>query len=107
MRISDWSSDVCSSDLRRLERGLHVLQVRERGLLLGLAQVRRLHALDLGLHLLARVLGRGLRRLVRGLGGRLLDVLVRELLPIGRAPCRERVGQYVSVSGVAVSNKKR
>src|SRR3546814_3347125 len=27
MRISDWSSDVCSSDLLRIERALHILEI--------------------------------------------------------------------------------
>src|SRR3546814_18354645 len=37
---------------------------------------------------------------------KLLDTEIRGLVEIGRASCRERVGQYVSISGVAVSIKK-
>src|SRR3546814_8246670 len=69
MRISDWSSDVCSSDLRSpLDR-----------LLAGAQQLRRRTVLA---H----------------------QVVARE---IGRASCRERVCQYVSISVVAVSLKKK
>src|SRR3546814_5028316 len=74
MRISDWSSDVCSSDL-----------VPDR-LCRDLAEMRkRLVAILDFLHLLAeqrQVL------LVRGRVG-------FDQLQIGRASCRERVCQYV------------
>src|SRR3546814_2895025 len=30
MRISDWSSDVCSSDLSRAEQAPHIIELRER-----------------------------------------------------------------------------
>src|SRR3546814_16957348 len=71
MRISDWSSDVCSSDL------------------------------DIGE-------GAGARRLV----GRQRRAVFHAQAPeigaqqLGRASCRERVCQYVSISVVAVSVKK-
>src|SRR3546814_6243147 len=81
MRISDWSSDVCSSDLD-----------------LGCSD-RRQEAVDL----LAQR-GRLARQLFGGrqhLAGRRAGLAGRGLHPgdvggeIGRASCRERVGQYV------------
>src|SRR3546814_2670629 len=78
MRISDWSSDVCSSDLeadQRLER-------------FALGHVREASR-DVD----------GLGRVAQCLGPRVLERprLVQGLheLQIGRASCRERVGQYV------------
>src|SRR3546814_9720733 len=71
MRISDWSSDVCSSDLQ--------LQVR----LAGEVPLRRLH------HLVG---GREVDIAVRPVDGRSLE---RAVAQIGRASCRERVCQYV------------
>src|SRR3546814_13746228 len=96
MRISDWSSDVCSSDLK----GLHHLGQRDRD-------------------------DQRQRRRRRIAGGELHDGRSHEIaLPvaprttappaprglavgdqIGRASCRERVCQYVSISVVAVSFK--
>src|SRR3546814_4329643 len=84
MRISDWSSDVCSSDLKLTSRGF---------------AVRYSHLKDkrmLGLELTPE--GKGamedmLRELVRLLGE---AGYRREMIPqIGRASCRESVGQYV------------
>src|SRR3546814_20470414 len=75
MRISDWSSDVCSSDLRRRGRP------REVG--------RRI-ALLFALPRMSRVDFTGTARRLDG----------RE---IGRASFRARVCQYVLVSVVAVS----
>src|SRR3546814_17918076 len=101
MRISDWSSDVCSSDLADADRGT-VLQVDDRarrqqvlrrqvgpgdGEVLALlvddahdrAQVLALRAATLGIGDLAR-----------GQAGQVVG-----LLEIGRASCWERVCQYV------------
>src|SRR3546814_12651658 len=110
MRISDWSSDVCSSDLF----------VRLRGLKPGVAKaISELLDLNGGVEVLARA-----REVLKGAGEetlaalKLVDRIVRELraempkLPIhidlaelrgysyhtgkiGRASCRERVCQYV------------
>src|SRR3546814_19634191 len=71
MRISDWSSDVCSSDL----------EGRADGGAVHFRQAFDAHAQHLGL------------------GGGVLDAAIE----IGRASCRERVCQYVSISVVAVS----
>src|SRR3546814_12226461 len=94
MRISDWSSDVCSSDLIRVQR----------------ADVRPAEPLD------GRVSGDEgaleadhLRRGERQVRLRLVHVegARRPGEVIGRASCRERVCQYVSISVVAVSLKKK
>src|SRR3546814_1045234 len=84
MRISDWSSDVCSSDLRgrleaveffsghridRLQIALEGAGPHREGLLL------RPHDLTLG-----------------GIPG---DEIAEVVAEIGRASCRERVCQYV------------
>src|SRR3546814_11737569 len=102
MRISDWSSDVCSPDLH-LEN--HPLRPAAR-LDEGLDQLQPLH------QLLALRLGRGLAQLDAHPVALLLAVerlqhLAQRLgadagLEIGRASCRERVCQYVMVRAVAV-----
>src|SRR3546814_17266289 len=95
MRISDWSSDVCSSDLglqhmdgaEEIDRRILVLHHPQRGVGVGYGD-------------------RGRRRLGR-LGDR-GDIAARghrALREIGRASCLERVCQYVSTSAVAVSLK--
>src|SRR3546814_19183516 len=116
MRISDWSSDVCSSDL----------------LILGLAGAGL--ALGLGLsYLVGRSITAPLNRTVTALEelgeghsdtivaidesrteiGRLtrafnqFRALMQEQEQIGRASCRERVCQYGSITVVAVTLKKK
>src|SRR3546814_10746407 len=78
MRISDWSSDVCSSDLRHAAFALHRLHQDRRRLpgdrraqLVHVAEGDMVEAVDLG--------------------RKALHVLFQ----IGRASCRERVCQYV------------
>src|SRR3546814_16440040 len=99
MRISDWSSDVCSSDLDREEDRLAVRARRELA-----------HRLDIflrdeivdRLRIAARDRVRHhLRRLGLGLG------LALARLELGRASCRERECQYVSHPVVAVYLKKK
>src|SRR3546814_11014858 len=100
MRISDWSSDVCSSDLQaplhagREARTTTTAQVRilDARLQVGGSQVldRRAQA-DVAA---ARLIGAQILR--RGdihARGQRLDQQV--LFEIGRASCRERVCQYV------------
>src|SRR3546814_16663646 len=105
MRISDWSSDVCSSDLR-------VGDLTQRhGFEIGnaLEEERLLLLHDLGRDLDDRALALverldqpvGVREAIRKPRLRCL------VLRIGRASCRERVCQYVSISVVAVSLKKK
>src|SRR3546814_18236641 len=90
MRISDWSSDVCSSDLRV-----------DAAVNLGIDSARLVVDPGFGFGKTKKqdfLLLRGLERIqVRGL----------PVLQIGRAPCRERVCQYVYISVVAVYLKKK
>src|SRR3546814_15876657 len=120
MRISDWSSDVCSSDLgcdgggvaqRLVPHRRHVRARRRRRLVLrrppeGRDPPARREHLVLG--------GRGRdprpSRRARGRGGGGAERAHRGRGAggagpgqIGRASCRERVCQYVSISVVAVS----
>src|SRR3546814_20477352 len=95
MRISDWSSDVCSSDLlavKAMEEELVLAYVD--GALAGcLFAAPRGDALYLGkIAVRPGLQGRGLAR--------------RLLAQIGRASCRERVCQYVLISVVAVTLNK-
>src|SRR3546814_10654705 len=100
MRISDWSSDVCSSDLcarRRSGRGEHQRAV-------ALVDLDRLTVLDLALQdqvgerVLQIFLYRALQR-PRAIDGIIADAAepcargVRQ--EIGRASCRERVCKSV------------
>src|SRR3546814_14476643 len=94
MRISDWSSDVCSSDLRSPQGTvvgrpgpLPVLQAAGKGKVRMAVAGRRQGGGDAGA---AGDAGRG---------DRLADA---EADLIGSASCRERVCQYVSISVVAV-----
>src|SRR3546814_7684824 len=87
MRISDWSSDVCSSDLQRCIQalGLRGRQAGGRDLgLVFLAQVLELVA-DIVEHHVGGVAA-------TLLGDHVAAVAVEE---IGRASCRDRVCQYV------------
>src|SRR3546814_17999804 len=110
MRISDWSSDVCSSDLLCLDGAAVAIahrdgrgQIAERDMILPKHLERRV-----GIHdLVVRIAVEELRRLVvehfaqeRGHRFALVEPLTadaRERLSgqIGRASCRERVCQYV------------
>src|SRR3546814_16344527 len=104
MRISDWSSDVCSSDLlgRRggeVEAGAGVLQRRFVG------EADQPHPADLATHGGNGAVARNLHlAVVGGHEDRAVGALNGK---IGRASCRERVCQYVEISVVAVSLKKK
>src|SRR3546814_2593170 len=93
MRISDWSSDVCSSDLW------------PRAILLnawGTANMRT------GGDDIAQALALiGARPTWEGASGRVTGFEIVPIDQIGRASCRERVCQYVYISVVAVSFKKK
>src|SRR3546814_3957304 len=98
MRISDWSSDVCSSDLRRIARtlsgrnaqlypgaarrpsGAWAMRQRPTPALFAIGGNRALRALEFGLAL------PGIEQLI--------DAIAIGV-QIGRASCRERVCQYV------------
>src|SRR3546814_16138591 len=91
MRISDWSSDVCSSDL------LYVLSVgcSNRQTFSHLSPCH--DTLTLMIHSLDGNCAISTAWIIPPAGRR----------EIGRASCRERVCQYVSISVVAVSLKKK
>src|SRR3546814_16660158 len=100
MRISDWSSDVCSSDLVAARKSF--LQRRNVGHVSGkpeldLAVVRRQYDI-------ARPGHEGMTNLPPDLGA---DRNVLQIGEIGRASWRERVSQYVWISGGDVSLKKK
>src|SRR3546814_14974102 len=111
MRISDWSSDVCSSDL----------QVGPQGEFLADDGAERVGRGELGddagvfqrgddfgaLYRLAHGFGQYLHGFARRVGGCQQYEGVVGLQEIGRASCRERVCQYVYISVVAVSLKKK
>src|SRR3546814_17819409 len=94
MRISDWSSDVCSSDLEMMPRG-------------------RVDELHRDPHPAAGASQAALQKVADAeIAPRLLRVRLAPLEPdggvqIGRASGRERGCQYVSISVVAVSLKQQ
>src|SRR3546814_15752548 len=98
MRISDWSSDVCSSDLHAVDQA----DADEE-------QERRSEVDDDVVHAGSDA---GNPRAMQGqaVGCRQQDLeedeQVEQVAEIGRASCRERVCQYVWVGVVAVSIKK-
>src|SRR3546814_16058874 len=100
MRISDWSSDVCSSDLQGLRR-------------IGFGQARgQLFAGDLAASL-AQLAQPGVER-GQALALQRVQGFPEDQLPqvvvgvvIGRASCRERVCPYLYISVVALSYKKK
>src|SRR3546814_4848448 len=86
MRISDWSSDMCSSDLAVVPQGVaSVLQLAEE-----LRHGRMVHRLA---RIVFQEILLGYIRHVRVL--LVLGQQMIEGLEIGRASCRERVCQYV------------
>src|SRR3546814_20313092 len=99
MRISDWSSDVCSSDLDFI--GLTLLFAAY-----GMQPMAALALTAVLYHVASHALFKSL--LFVGTGSVLHATAERSLgKQIGRASCRERVCQYVEISVVAVSLKKK
>src|SRR3546814_5693497 len=104
MRISDWSSDVCSSDLRHVRdihgNGSAIGSVRGRGGDTGrVADVDELQA-ALVLAMESRDVKAEMRSTCLKIGlhanFEIIECfLVCGLIQIGRASCRERVCQYV------------
>src|SRR3546814_13160659 len=102
MRISDWSSDVCSSDLTRVAPHPHARR--------SFASSSPRHTVNLVNS--APVMPESPLLPVAEAQARLFamaaPVAVEHApLQIGRASCRERVCQYVSISVVAVPLKKK
>src|SRR3546814_3210512 len=85
MRISDWSSDVCSSDLQVVYPAAHIVVLLSlSGTALGLV-------VGAVLGLLSGYVGGWIDNLLQ----RFLEALISIPFQIGRASCRERVCQYV------------
>src|SRR3546814_11645164 len=95
MRISDWSSDVCSSDLVAQLAGL----LKSVGGTEGVSAAQFRDATGLGRKRSIQILEFFDRA---GYTRRL-----RDKHEIGRASCRERVCQYVEISVVAASLTKK
>src|SRR3546814_15437460 len=106
MRISDWSSDVCSSDLRiTIARGVfrnHGCRRRRRGQQIGFASRRR--RADCGRRAVKRV---GVATADRTEFAPAQEISVLDPQQIGSASCRERLCQYVEITVAAVSLKKK
>src|SRR3546814_11006129 len=103
MRISAWSSDVCSSDLRDIVAGL-LAQTDESAAPVPLrAVIRRCDGSSLPVEIMVSVLSLGVgRAVVTELRDNTERVNAeaehsRVWRKIGRASCRERVGQYVEI----------
>src|SRR3546814_13185298 len=109
MRISDWSSDVCSSDLVMTASFMSPGPFR--------VVIERMPLASLPVYLDVNcVAQRIVRRLANDFGnggvrmnsGRhFLDPCIQEPGTSGRASCRETVCQYVYISGVGASLKKK
>src|SRR3546814_16343098 len=105
MRISDWSSDVCSSDLK--ERLAANPDAYEPDVL---AKIKwRISITGKSLETLVPrgvriAFGTGAGVSKHGRTGDEFDLMVQQL---GRASCRARVCQYVWLSVVAVSLKRK
>src|SRR3546814_14615912 len=116
MRISDWSSDVCSSDL---QDGAYALFTSTSGVIGNIGQANY-GAAKLGVHGLSHIIAMenascNVRANViapfawtRMIGTiPVKDEASRVRVEIGRASCRERGGQYVSIQVVAVPFNKK
>src|SRR3546814_16656442 len=110
MRISDWSSDVCSSDLlftgalagtRGAERGRPRLVRPGRAESFKRCDAALPHLAAMHAGSLVYVFGHG--QLIQAT----CAIVVNAHWQIGRASCRERVCPYVSISVVAVNLKKK
>src|SRR3546814_13175043 len=99
MRISDWSSDVCSSDLALRLGHLDELLLHHHGIARGrgLVALLLLDAAGVGAEAGGLDVPRPGRRRLQRRSGLALDHAAKllRLQEIGRASCRERVCQYV------------
>src|SRR3546814_11752855 len=104
MRISDWSSDVCSSDLAKSRESNHDCKAVRAS-----SQRSRCSAeaiLGMGSGVCATAAHARTSWTSEG-ESRSCPWARSARSKIGRASCRERVCQYVSISVVAVSLKKK
>src|SRR3546814_18963530 len=105
MRISDWSSDVCSSDLSPIgdRPGYDYVIQAEGGLMAVTGEVDG-EPMKVGVAVADLFTGMAAAQAI------LAALLARDrdgVGQIGSATCRERVWQSVLISGVAVSLKKK
>src|SRR3546814_18743788 len=110
MRISDWSSDVCSSDLlaQRIKEADFIVPDAVKARPGGKAGCGDVQNAPAQLQEASSARPCCAQPQLRHLVAAPVMVLDRPVLDqIGRASCRERVCPYVSVSVVAVSLKKK
>src|SRR3546814_18154156 len=113
MRISDWSSDVCSSDLRDFGQACGGRAIgRDDRRALELVRAIDVEQLRVAiLHTDARIGDLGIDEYIPHHVGQFAAAQRHQRLEliceIGRASCRERVCQYVSISGVGGTVKKK
>src|SRR3546814_18529752 len=107
MRISDWSSDVCSSDLRSIE-AIPVLTS------MSLLVAELVHdaldsfaARDAELAVRVTVRDKNVDDFYKSIFRTLVTFMMENPKKIGRASSRERVCQYVSISVVDVTVKNK
>src|SRR3546814_19437781 len=96
MRISDWSSDVCSSDLRLRADGATAIYIAVNGKAAGVIAIADPVKETTG-EALAALREAGIKVIMHTGANR----------EVGRAACMERVCQSVSVSGVNVILKEK
>src|SRR3546814_5443934 len=97
MRISDWSSDVCSSDLggqAQASRTLDLQKEKLRGVG-GPGDLQPAVGERAALDRRAAVIGDEAAAIDAATNVLALQRVRKEAEEIGRAPCRERVSQYV------------
>src|SRR3546814_17543934 len=99
MRISDWSSDVCSSDLATVMA--LAKKIRKVAVVAGVC-----HGFIGNRMLMPRQVA-ALKLLMEGATPEQIDRVHVDFGKIGRASCRERVCQYVESSVYAVALKKK
>src|SRR3546814_20481809 len=113
MRISDWSSDVCSSDLgpvddtQAMAANVAALWRSGRAAAIGAAARSHVVARYSWTRTFERLLGEIYPAALRHAAMRAPDPRLEVRREIGRASCRERVCQYVEISVVAVDLKKK
>src|SRR3546814_11755860 len=106
MRISDWSSDVCSSDLR-YARAASDEPIRPARIGSGTRELASA-VTDTARHKLTSIAAcRISMRSAPPHHNQEMVAHVAQQRQIGRASCRARVCQYVSISVVAVSLQKK
>src|SRR3546814_13772094 len=117
MRISDWSSDVCSSDLKRTlepckkaikDAGISASEIDEVVLVGGMTRMPRVREVVKDFFGKEPHTGVNPDEVVAIGAAIQAGVLQGDVKDeTGRASCRERVCQYVSTPGVAVYIKKK